>query len=141
MTCDRKDGEGTQLGLWLRKQKEIDSYLGYNTSNLDYIWTDKCGNILLIEEKRYMGLLTNKQREIFFTLDKIMSKAKEGYKKDDNLNLLYRGFYLVQFQYTSPDDGNIYVNGNFVLKNKFIEFLKFKFKIDPFDFSIPYYDK
>jgi len=53
MTKPRFDDKSTEFGLWLRNQKEIDSGLGYITSNLDYIWRNyNTGDWMLIEEKR-----------------------------------------------------------------------------------------
>jgi len=51
MTRRRNDNHSTEFGLWLREQPDIDSKLGYITTNLDYVWKNyKTGDWMLIEE-------------------------------------------------------------------------------------------
>jgi hypothetical protein len=39
MTTKRHDGkDATEFSKWLRDQKEIDSSLGYITTNIDFLW-------------------------------------------------------------------------------------------------------
>lgn len=54
MTTWRRDEHSSPFGLWLREQHEIDSNLGFITTDIDYIWKNYVTNEwMLIEEKRY----------------------------------------------------------------------------------------
>lgn len=116
MTVQRRDKHSTEFGLWLREQEEIDSSKGYLASNLDFIWRNyKTGQWMLIEEKRYKADMKNWQRETF----KILHNAALSDKK-------YRGFYFVQFENTSPDDGRIWINYKEKTRQDLINLLQFK---------------
>jgi len=116
MTRKRNDSHSTEFGLWLRKQKRIDSKLGYSAINLDYIWRNyKTGEWLLIEEKRYMSNLTFPQKQTFKFIDMV---AKSNPK--------YKGFFLIQFQNTNPDDGEIFINGKQSTVEDLFDLLIFK---------------
>lgn len=113
MTRRRNDDKGTEFGDWLRAQDEIDSYKGYWASNLDYIWYNKhTKKWILIEEKRYKSGLTGTQKALF----KIIKACA---KTDPN----YCGFYLIQFERTSPEDGRIWINSDLITKVELTQFL------------------
>lgn len=115
MTKQRFDQKSTEFGLWLRKEPAIDSSLGYIASNVDYVWRNyKTGDWMLIEEKRFMATLKRWQKEIFNTLDQCCHHDPH-----------YRGFHLIQFEHTSPDDGKIFLDGSEISLTDLIEFLKF----------------
>ena len=116
MTRPRYDQHSTEFGLWLREQAELDSrQMGFIATNLDYIWSNyRTGLWMLLEEKRYNGSITRAQRGQFKKLDTFA-------RKDD----YYRGFHLIVFELTSPDDGFIKLNGRAITKDDLIEFLKF----------------
>jgi hypothetical protein len=116
MTSKRRDNHSTEFGLWLREQKDIDSKKGFIASNLDYIWRNyKTGNWMLIEEKRRRVDMKPWQRKIFETLH-------NAAKSDKN----YRGFYFIQFENTSPDDGRMWINYKERTKRDWIALLKFE---------------
>lgn len=115
MTKSRNDNHSTEFGLWLREQPEIDSQLGFLATNLDYVWTNyNTGEWMLIEEKRYMSKCKPWQRSLFNTVHKSI-------KKDS----LYKGFHLLQFEKTNPEDGKIFINCNEVSKDQLGLFLQF----------------
>lgn len=94
MTRKRDDDHSTEFGLWLRDQEEIDSNLGFVTSNIDYAWRNyETGAWMLLEEKRYRSETKEWQRRVFSVLDKSIIDEK------------YRGFYLLTFEKTNPNDG------------------------------------
>ena len=98
MTRPRNDQHSTEFGLWLRKQREIDSSLGFVATNIDYKWENyKTGQWMFIEEKRYGRLVESSQRKQFVSLDKAQRDP------------LYRGFWIIRFQKTSPEDGLIWL--------------------------------
>jgi len=50
-TQKRRDKHSTEFGLWLREQPELDSYKGYNTSNVDFMWmNERLVQWLFVEE-------------------------------------------------------------------------------------------
>ena len=115
MTRQRNDEHSTEFGLWLRRQPEIDSKLGFVTTNIDYLWNNyKTKQWLLIEEKRHRCKPAFSQRQIFSILNKVA-------KHDKN----YCGFYLVVFENTSPIDGLIWINHKEASLQSLINLLKF----------------
>jgi hypothetical protein len=117
MTQARRDSHSTEFGLWLREQKEIDSSLGFVASNIDYLWRNyKNGEWMLIEEKRYGGLVKPYQLELFRILD-------AACKHDIN----YKGFHVIKFTNTSPEDGKIILDGTEITKQQLLAFLRFEF--------------
>ena len=107
--------KGSPFSEWLRKQPEIDSKLGYVTTDIDYVWRNyKTGLFRILEEKCRMQEPTYPQRTTY----KILNKSI--------VNPHYRGLYLVQFENESPDDGAIYLNGKEITKQELLDFLRFK---------------
>ncbi len=116
MTKPRHDNHSTEFGLWLREQKEIDSSIGFVTTNMDYIWCNyKTGKWLLIEEKRHGRLIPFWQQQLFDRLDKLC-----------RVDSLYCGFHKVVFENTNPDDGKTWIDGQLVTKDELFQFLQFK---------------
>lgn len=114
--------ESIEFGLWLRKQKEIDStnrynYGGYFTgTNIDYFWRDyKTKDFMFIEEKRYKSKVTYAQRESFVFLDNVLQCHPK-----------YHGFHILQFENTSPEDGKIFLDHKEITKEELIKFLRFE---------------
>lgn len=116
MTKKRYDDHSTEFGLWLRNQKELDSKLGFIVTNLDYIYRNyKTGHFMLIEEKRYGKEPLLYQKQTF----EIIHKLCQNHPK-------YRGFHLIVFENTSPEDGKIYLDNKEISKQELIDFLSFK---------------
>lgn len=116
MTQQCRDGTGTEFSQWLRRKQEIDSSLGYVATNLDYIWFNhNKDRYMAIEEKRYMHDLKPYQARVFRKIDKVL-------KNDPH----YQGFHLVQFEETSPSDGEIHVDKEFIDYENFLKFLCFE---------------
>jgi len=106
----------TEFSLWLRSQREIDSRYGYIATDIDYIWLNmRKGLYMFIEEKRYKSWPASTQIEIFKKLDDVLTR-----------DYRYRGFHLIQFENTNPDDGKIYLNGMEIDKEDLIKFLRFE---------------
>jgi len=114
--CGAPVFEATPFSLWLREQPEIDSRLGYVTTNIDYMWMNykDDGRWMLIEEKRYNGNTTYSQHKQF----EIIHNACRSDKK-------YRGIHLLVFEKTTPDDGKIFLDRIEISKEQLISFLKF----------------
>lgn len=118
MTRPRVDDHSTEFGLWLRQQSEIDSGLGFLASNLDYIWRSYLHpGWALLEEKRHSARLKDWQRETFQIVD-------AAARSDPN----YRGFWIVRFENTCPDDGRTWLchdyDANEVTGAEMIAFLR-----------------
>ena len=115
MTSKRRDEHSTEFGLWLREQPEIDSALGYIATNIDYHWMNyKTGQWLLIEEKRHRRLPGWVQVEQY----KIMDAAARS-------DAQYHGFHVLVFENTSPDDGEIWLDGRYISTADLFDFLGF----------------
>ena len=116
MTKKRFDNKSTEFGLWLRLQEEIDSSLGYITTNLDYTWCNyKTGDWLLIEEKRYGGKIKLWQSQLFERINKLCQADEH-----------YHGFHRIVFERTNPNDGTIQLDGKTITKEELLQFLQFK---------------
>jgi hypothetical protein len=117
MTQQRRDNHSTEFGLWLRQQKEIDSSLGFVATNIDYLWRNyKTGAWMLIEEKRHGAFIKQYQGIVF-------AKINEACKSDIN----YKGFHVIVFSETSPEDGKIVLDGIEISKIQLLAFLRFEF--------------
>lgn len=116
MTAQRRDKHSTEFGLWLRQQNEIDSALGFLATNIDYMWCNyKTGAWMLIEEKRHGKLVRPWQRQLFKKLHEACKNAKD-----------YKGFHLLAFENTSPEDGKIFLDRKEITKADLIKFLRFE---------------
>ena len=112
---DTRDGAFTEFSLWLRNQRELDSSLGYVATNVDFVWHNyKTGKWMLIEEKRYGGHVTRSQKGMFNILTRACS-----------LDRNYCGFFLIVFSETSPDDGEIRINGIRATVEELFDLLRF----------------
>ena len=106
--------KGTEFSEWLRDQPEIDSKLGYVTTNIDYVWKNyKTGKWCFIEEKRYMAKVGYSQKEIYRTV-------VDSCKTSEN----FRGVHLIQFENRSPDDGKIWLDGIEITKQELTNWLQ-----------------
>jgi hypothetical protein len=62
--------EATQFSRWLRNCKDIDSHYGYVATDSDFFWGNRDKKFfMLLEEKRYMNLMTLCQQKIFRLID------------------------------------------------------------------------
>jgi len=108
--------KGSPFSEWLRQQPEIDSRLGFVTTDIDYLWRNyQTGTFMLIEEKCRMGEMNYSQRTSLEFLDSVCS-----------YHPLYKGFHLIQFENESPEDGDIYLDGKKITKEELISFLRFE---------------
>ena len=115
MTKKRIDSHSTEFGLWLREQPEIDSALGYIATNIDFMWRNYKSKLwMLIEEKRYMSQIKRWQAQMFKIIDFVCSADKN-----------YRGFHVLTFENSNPDDGKIYLDGNEITRKELLDFLRF----------------
>jgi len=119
MTRQRMDGKGTPFGEWLRTrhQGKIGSHT-FSAQNLDYIWHNYRENwFITIEEKRYGGMRDRSAQRAQRDTHGIVAQLLEGSSGMDVDTLRghrraeYRGHYEIVFDRTSPDDGDMTING------------------------------
>ena len=109
-------GQPTEFSNWLRSNKQLDSKLGFVTTNIDFLWQNyKTGQWMLIEEKRHGASLKYAQRKMLELLHKACLGATG-----------YCGTHLIQFENTSPEDGQIFLNKTEITKQQLTDFLQFK---------------
>ena len=130
MTRTRRDNNDTQFGNWLRTKKIIKSGLGYDAENIDYVWfAFYDGWFILIEEKRHGASQRLAQADTHGIIHQLLENVPLGTKVKTmrgNREIEYRGYYLVQFQKTNPDDSLwIKINGTKYTKNELLYLLKF----------------
>jgi hypothetical protein len=119
MTKDRTYSGGTEFSMWLREQPELDSSKGYITTDVDYVWVNaNTDEFMLIEEKRYGWFVKGTQQKVF----RILNAAC---KHDKN----YRGYHLLTFENTNPQDGGIHLNNKDITTVDLIRFLQFDLEI------------
>jgi hypothetical protein len=116
MTQKRRDDNSTEFGLWLREQNKIHSVLGFTPTNIDYMWRNyRTNNWMLIEEKRYKKMPEFYQIEDYKVIDKTSQTDPK-----------YKGFHVIVFEKTSPDDGDIFLDGKFINVHDLLDFLRFE---------------
>lgn len=118
----------TPYSLWLRQlARPLDSSV-FSNHNLDYVWHNYRENwLLLMEEKRFGATCTPSQRDTHGVVDQMLS-----YASGMTVNTLrgrrmveYRGYYLVQFSATTPDDSEwIRINGTNCTRSDLIGLLR-----------------
>lgn len=131
MTRQSEYEKGTPFSEWLRKlQKPLDSSFISN-HNLDFIWHNYRENwLILIEEKRYNGRQTFAQKDTHSIVDQMLSFAYSNHcqvrtGRGKLVYIQYRGYYLVRFENTSPEDSQrIYINNTLCGKQELLDLLK-----------------
>lgn len=70
---------------------------------------------MLLEEKRHRWMPKSYQISMYRVLDAACAGAKD-----------YRGFHILVFENTTPDDGWIYLDGRHIVRRELISFLQFE---------------
>lgn len=125
MTRQRFDNHSTEFGLWLRGQitgqsdvSAIDSKQGFTTTNIDYLWSNyKTKDWMFIEEKRFNAKVGFAQGELFKKIIMAMRYIKDPH---------YKGFHVIIFEKTCPDDGKIWLDKKEITVECLLKFLQFK---------------
>lgn len=123
-TTPRRDGGDTPFGAWIRNQPGLNSRSGYDVEDIDRVHEKlyclnqyMLGYLMLIEEKQYNKDPTTAQKD---TLGVISQALRKGFS-DDTFRVrrvfpkrpgkyIYFGYFLIQFEKTSPTDGGIHIN-------------------------------
>ena len=149
MTKKRFDNRDTPFGNWIRNHQELRSSLGFDFQDFDHVLPNDYfddeehkvyinhqflhGQIMLLEEKRYRAPRTMSQRDTFGILNQ-WCRASSGMEVTREIEgrpnrVQYWGYYVIQFEKTSPVDGKIWINGKEASQRDLLELLKFNKRI------------
>lgn len=122
MTRQEQSGERSLVfSQWL-KDHLPDSWDGFRVYNQDWILWDKNNKrLMLLEEKMFMKNIAADFRTLIRT---VLHPALLKYCKE--IGMEYRGYHLIQFQNTGPEDGNIFLDRKKVSKEFLIKFLSMR---------------
>lgn len=139
MTRQSVFSEGTPFSEWLRRlARPLDSSV-FSNQNLDYIWHNYRQNwMILVEEKRFNGGQSFAQKDTHSIVDQALRFACEHKctVKNARGNIVpfdYRGYFLIQFEQTTPDDSkHIAINGRLCTKQDLLNLLSTgRLNLDP----------
>lgn len=118
MTREAAYSGSTPFSAWIRNEPRIDSYYGFNTSDIDYMWADRRGSngyFMFIEEKCRNTQPTPSQATLFRRL--------HGYLDGTPM---YKGFHVLVFEAESPTDGLMALDGYGITVDELLTFLEFE---------------
>ena len=109
------EGNGTPFGAWLRKQTDLSSApkaAALSIQDMDYVHyvahQYMLSKIMLIEEKRYGGKMTEAQRDTMGVVHQMLTAGTKGGLLVDTLRgrrkIDYYGFHVLVLSRTTPDD-------------------------------------
>lgn len=135
MTQQRRDSQKKETD-WTRSVPELDSRLGFNDSDVDFVWHRYKGlpyhAMMLIEQKTYRKPMENNQRETLGFLGRMLHAYKTRRMlsmRNQSVEVRYFGYHLLEFERESPDDGRIWWNGQEITKQQLVQIMRFE--IDP----------
>lgn len=109
--------ESTEFGLWLRQQKSLLSHDGYNFTNIDFLcYKFKANEFIFLEEKRNQTKAKRKGQPIA-GLDDGQYLAFKFLHDRVRHDPKYKGFYLLRFSNTSPENGCMWFKKLFTTTN------------------------
>lgn len=109
----------TPFSHWLRQREFPLDSTRISNHDLDYVWHNYREHwLILIEEKRACAEQTWAQKQTHGVLDKMLRMT--AYRDCE-----YRGYYLIQFEKTTPDDSRwMLINGNAASKGDLLHLLR-----------------
>ncbi len=122
MTRQEQTGKrNLDFSKWVRVNLP-DSYDGYRVSDLDWVLANvDTKKIMLLEQKNYGGKCRKWQRLLFADIDRWISTGIRITDPDWE----YLGFHTVVFGNTSPDNGQIWFDGQRITKEQLTHKLSF----------------
>lgn len=114
-TKRRNHSGGEPVGLWFRDIEELDSWKGHRFNNIDFMYQNECIEehpFLLMETKCRKAIAKPWQMRSILTIHNRLA-GSDGYK----------GFYIVTFENTTPDDGRMWVGNIEITRDEFIQML------------------
>jgi hypothetical protein len=131
VTRQRYDDHSTPFGLWLRRQRVLDSRtIGLDAENLDYIFFYfKNGYLMLLGEKRFGGHQTAAQKDTHNLINQMLAYAGESSQRFNTMRGLrpikYAGYHVIVFSDSDPDDSQwIRWDGGLVTKEELTQKLR-----------------
>lgn len=107
-----------EFSSWIRKNLP-DSSTGFCVFNQDWVfWNWKTKKLMLCEEKMYMSKVSTAFGRL---INEVIEPALKDFCPKKGVD--FKGYFLIQFENTGPDDGKIFFNGNEVTKEVLINFL------------------
>lgn len=106
----------TPFQKWVRDQPELESIKqGIDGENIDFAWFKYLDAwLILIEEKRYGVSSSKAQKDTHSIVNQMLAHAsgQEFETMRGKRRIEYRGYFLIQFEKTCPDDSRwIRING------------------------------
>lgn len=151
MTRRRYDNRDTSFGRWVRNHPGLKSSLGYDVQDFDHVYPNDFfdeekrghklyinhqflhGKLMLVEEKQYKSERTLAQKDTFGVFDQWCRYASSMEVKrvieGRPTNVEYWGYFVIQFEKTSPTNGKIWINGQLASENDLLKLLQFNRKI------------
>lgn len=131
MTRPANSDNFTPFSTWIRNLGKKYPELGSGTlsiQNLDYIVHNYRDNwIMLIEEKRNNARQSFAQADTHNVVHQMMRNSHGDSirnLKGQEIEVHYRGYHLIQFENTNPDDGGIIIDGHRHSRNDLLELLR-----------------
>lgn len=134
MTRDRLFGEHTPLKGWIRHHPELDSKLGYVGTDVDLVWYNHKKAMIMLQEHKEHGAAVSPSQEA--TLSVLDQAIQHTLTDPDFLlisrrfsippNVHYCGLHTIVCQHTSPDDGEVSIDGVKVSQEELVRFLQFE---------------
>lgn len=115
MTRRRYDDGDTPYGAWLRTrhQERIGSHR-FSAQNADYFWHEYRESwFIVMEEKRYGAKQTLAQQDTHGIVVQLLEMASGSVVRTMRgpRAVEFRGYYLIVFDRTNPEDGGLSING------------------------------
>lgn len=112
---------------WTKKKLGNNIYI----TDIDNCIRSKNGDIIIIELKRWASIMSTSQKITYNLLSKILQDASgktypiniNGFNTTTTINFI--GFFLIQFERTSFEDGKVYLNGKESSEKEIIQLLSF----------------
>ena len=137
-TRRRGDNGDTPFGEWMRLHPELDSRIyGLDNENIDYTsFLYMLGYLLLLEEKIGFDKFPSfAQCDTHSVIDQMCQFAAthpdfraKRLMQGRTEKITYRGYHLIQFEKTNPEDGKIRLNGMPITKEQLLLFLQGKWE-------------
>ncbi len=111
--------------------RNLPSCKNYWISDVDAILRDRRGNIAIVEIKRYQSSITTSQSITYQILDYALKSINKTLVPVSihggamQIPVKYKGFYLVQFEKTSFEDGKVFLNYRESSEKEIIELFSF----------------
>ena len=95
-----------EFSRWIRKYLP-DSMTGFCVGNLDWIlWNWKKKVLMIVEEKTHLGKVNVWHDRL---MKEVFCPALQDFCIKNNIE--FKGYHVIKFENTSPEDGKIYLDG------------------------------